>query len=84
MPRSIGTTRFRIPPALSSILALGTLQSRAVGILNRIDPLVPLANYGALTWKLPKIQLNGHESVGTCSGMHNYNYIITVHSNIQV
>ena len=84
MPRSIGTTRFRIPPALSSILTLRTLQSRAVGILNRIDPLVSLPNYGALTWKLPKIQLNGHELVGTCSGMHNHNYIITVHLNIQV
>ena len=33
----VGSTRFRIPPALSSVLAaLGTL--RAGGILNRVDP----------------------------------------------
>ena len=42
----MGTTRFRIPPALSSVLAaLGTLQPRAVGILNRVVPLVSSPNY---------------------------------------
>ena len=45
MPRPMGSTRFRIPPALSSVLAvLGTLQLRAVGILNRVDPLVSASN----------------------------------------
>ena len=40
------STRFRIPLALSSVLAvLGTLQLRAVGILNRVDPLVSPSNY---------------------------------------
>ena len=38
--------RFRNPPALSSVLAaLGTLQLRAVGFLNRVDPLVSASNY---------------------------------------
>ena len=41
-----GSTWFRIPPALSSVLAaLGTLQLRAVGILNYVDPLVSSSNY---------------------------------------
>ena len=41
----MGSTRFRIPLALSSVLAaLGTLQLRAVGILNRVDPLVSASN----------------------------------------
>ena len=41
----MGSTRFRILPALSSVLAaLGTLQLRAVGILNRVDPLVSASN----------------------------------------
>ena len=41
----MGSTRFRIPPALSSVLAaLGTLQLRAGGILNRVDPLVSASN----------------------------------------
>ena len=42
----MGSTRFRNPPALSSVLAaLGTLQLRAVGFLNRVDPLVSASNY---------------------------------------
>ena len=42
----MGSMRFRIPPALSSVLAaLGTLQLRAVGILNHVDPLVSSSNY---------------------------------------
>ena len=42
----MGSMRFRIPPALSSVLAaLGTLQLRAVGFLNRVDPLVSSSNY---------------------------------------
>ena len=50
MPRPMGSTRFRIPPALSSVLtAFRTLQLRAVGILNHvyiiIDPLVLSSNY---------------------------------------
>ena len=41
----MGSTRFRIPPALSNVLAaLGTLQLRAGGILNRVDPLVSASN----------------------------------------
>ena len=42
----MGSTRFRNPPALSSVLAaLGMLQLRAVGFLNRVDPLVSASNY---------------------------------------
>ena len=42
----MGSTRFRNPQALSSTLAsLGTLQPRAFGFLNRIDPLVSVSNY---------------------------------------
>ena len=38
--------RFRNPPALSSVLTvLGTLQLRAAGFLNRVDPLVSASNY---------------------------------------
>ena len=40
------TTRFRIPAALSSVLAApGILQPRTVGILNRVVSLVSLPNY---------------------------------------
>ena len=42
----MGSTRFRNPPALSSVLAaLGMLQLRAIGFLNHIDPLVSASNY---------------------------------------
>ena len=48
----MGSTRFRNPPALSSVLAaLGTLQLRAVGFLNRVDPLVSASNYYLLKMK---------------------------------
>ena len=41
----MGSTRFRNPRALSSALAaLGTLQPRALGFLNRVDPLVSVSN----------------------------------------
>ena len=41
----MGSTRFRNPQALSSALAsLGTLQPRAFGFLNRVDPLVSASN----------------------------------------
>ena len=41
----MGSTQFRIPPALSCVLAaLGTLQLRVGGILNRVDPLVSASN----------------------------------------
>ena len=43
---STGTTRFREPRALSSALApLGTLQPRALGSLNRVDPWTPRLTY---------------------------------------
>ena len=43
---STGTTRFREPRALSSALAvLGTLQPRALGALNRVDPWTPRLTY---------------------------------------
>ena len=46
MPWPMGSIWFRIPLALSSVLAaLGTLQLRAVGILNHVDPLVSSSNY---------------------------------------
>ena len=42
----MGSTQFRIPPALSSVLAaLEMLQLRADGILNCIGPLVSVSNY---------------------------------------
>ena len=41
----MGSTRFRNPQALSSALAsLGTLQPRAFGFLNCVDPLVSASN----------------------------------------
>ena len=41
-----GTKRFSNPHALSSALAaLGTLQPRAFGLLNRLVPLVLASNY---------------------------------------
>ena len=46
MPRPMGTKRFSNPQALSSALAvLGTLQSRAFGLLNCLVPLVLAFNY---------------------------------------
>ena len=42
----MGSTLFRDPQALSSALAaLGTLQPRAFGSLNRVDPLDSVSNY---------------------------------------
>ena len=52
----MGSTRFRIPPALSSVLAaLGMLQLRAVGILNGVDPLVSASNLYLVLSKLPLV-----------------------------
>ena len=49
----MGYTWFRIPPALSSVLAvLVMLQLRAVGILNHVDPLVSSSNYYLCTLTL--------------------------------
>ena len=46
----MGTKRFSNPQALSSALAaLGTLQPRAFGLLNRLDPLVLASNYYLVT-----------------------------------
>ena len=42
----MGSTLFRDPQALSSALAaLGMLQPRAFGSLNRVDPLDSVSNY---------------------------------------
>ena len=42
----MGSTLFRDPQARSSALAtLGTLQPRAFGALNRVDPLDSVSNY---------------------------------------
>ena len=42
----MGTKRFSNPQALSSALAvLETLQPRAIGLLNRLVPLVLASNY---------------------------------------
>ena len=50
--------RFRIPPALSSVLAvLRTLQLRAVGILNRVHPLVSPSNLYILSSDIYILQL---------------------------
>ena len=52
----MGSTRFRNPPALSSVLAaLGTLQLRAVEFLNRVDPLVSASNYYLASFLLKMI-----------------------------
>ena len=41
----MGSTRFRNPRALSSALAsLGTLQPRALGFLNPVDPMDSMSN----------------------------------------
>ena len=51
----MGSTRFRNPQALSSALAsLGTLQPRAFGFLNRVDPLVSASNYYLVVYYLPR------------------------------
>ena len=43
---TMGTKRFSNPQALSSALAsLGTLQPRAIGLLNRLVPIVLASNY---------------------------------------
>ena len=45
LDHAMGSTRFRNPRALNSALAvLGTLQPRALGFLNRVDPLVSVSN----------------------------------------
>ena len=47
---STGSTRFREPRALSSALApLGTLQPRALGSLNRVDPVDDASNLSLST-----------------------------------
>ena len=47
----MGTKRFSNPQALSSALAaLGTLQPRAFGLLNRLVPLVLASNYYLVTY----------------------------------
>ena len=47
---------FRDPQALSSALAaLGTLQPRAFGSLNRIDPLNSLSTYYYSVYKARKV-----------------------------
>ena len=42
---STGTRQFREPRALSSALAIGTLQHRALDSLNRVDPWTPHLTY---------------------------------------
>ena len=43
---STGTRQFKEPRALSSALAaIGTLQPRALGSLNRVDPWTPHLTY---------------------------------------
>ena len=50
--------RFRIPPALSSVLTVhGTLQLRAVGILNRVHPLVSPSNLYILSSEIYILEL---------------------------
>ena len=49
----MGSTLFRDPQARSSALAaLGTLQPRAFGSLNRVDPLDSVSNYYEGTLKV--------------------------------
>ena len=53
----MGSTVFRNPRALSSALAaLGTLQPRALGFLNTVDPLDTVSNcyvvYNLLGWSI--------------------------------
>ena len=49
---SKGSTVFRNPRALSSALAaLGTLQPRALGFLNTVDPLDTVSNCYLVVWE---------------------------------
>ena len=66
LARASGSTWFRIPPALSSILAaLGTLKLRVVGILDHVDPLVSSSNHYVVYYtvrdsaSLPLVGLGG-------------------------
>ena len=59
----MGSTRFRNPPAPSSVLAaLGTLQLGAVGFLNRVDPLVSASNYYTAAGRV-EIPINAHNGL---------------------
>ena len=73
----MGSTQFRNPRALSSTLAsLGTLQPRAFGFLNRIDPLVSASNlYIVVT--LHDFTSNIGMAVDLSTVMYNkyYNYL---------
>ena len=52
----MGSTLFRDPQARSSALAaLGTLQPRAFGSLNRVDPLDSVSNYYLSLLQLLKV-----------------------------
>ena len=55
----MGSTLFRDPQALSSALAaLGMLQPRAFGSLNRIDPLDSVSNYYIVGVVCQRVKLN--------------------------
>ena len=54
----MGSTLFRDPQARSSALAaLGTLQPRALGSLNRVDPLDSVSNYYIDFWCIVRFSL---------------------------
>ena len=76
----MGSTRFRNPQALSSVLAsLGTLQPQVFGFLNRIDPLVSASNY----------YIAAHVFYSASSAVHNhimcsYVYFHVRYKNIKI
>ena len=71
----MGSTVFRNPRALSSALtALGTLQPRALGFLNTVDPLDTVSNCYTVChvamWHI--INLYNYTCTNTCTCIHVY------------
>ena len=60
----MGSTLFRDPQAQSSALAaLGSLQPRAFGSLNRVDPLDSVSNYYIVLNYVLMVQINFTDTV---------------------
>ena len=70
---STGSTGFRTPRPLSSALAaLGTLQPRALGVLNPVDP------WTRCLTSIYTMYMYVHTHVYTCIYMYLYMYIVCV------
>ena len=62
----MGSTLFRDPQARSSALAAyGTLQPRALGSLNRVDPLDSVSNYYIISRSanVPEVHINTYNFI---------------------